>query len=224
MSFPGLQDRVKNSGLSLMFQDGWHLCSTCPSSSLKWSSQLLPSVVANRIPGIPRAPVYARILLYKFCSVSRWKTCFGELLTAVFECPKIATRICTLFCICTDSRHNFWTTDLYTVGCDPPFPPTMLFPAGSSLELDVLMIFMTFTVFCGWRLVWYSCVPRPFLFALFEVKGRHKLVLGGGGGGGGGGTPLQDTYLFTGVVSVTLSFHPNIIYICSLGMKAQIFL
>ena len=27
MSFPGLQDRVKNSGLSLTFQDGWHLCS-----------------------------------------------------------------------------------------------------------------------------------------------------------------------------------------------------
>ena len=26
MSFPGLQDRVKNSGLSLTFQDGWHLC------------------------------------------------------------------------------------------------------------------------------------------------------------------------------------------------------
>ena len=37
------------------------------------------------------------------------------------------------------------------------------------------MIFMTFhaTVPCEWRLVWYSGVPRPFPFVLFEVKGCH---------------------------------------------------
>ena len=37
MSFPGLQDRVKNSGLSLTFQDGWHLWQWAFSLSCNWS-------------------------------------------------------------------------------------------------------------------------------------------------------------------------------------------